>query len=336
MVYPDYQPVEDINNHKKMQEFWGTELDQKKGLTVVEIMDKVCEGQIKGMYVMGENPVMSDPDQNHTIEGMCKLDTLVVQDIFMTETAWYADIILPASAHAEKNGTFTNTNRQVQMGRKVINPPGEAKEDLEIINDLGKALGLDWNYNHASEVFNEMSKVMPSLNNISWDRVEKEDSVTYPCDDKNLPGNEIVFSQNFPTSSGLAKIVPTDLISPHELPDQNFPFVLTTGRLLEHWHTGAMTRRSNTLDNIEPEAIVNMNRLDMKSLKLEPGNKVQVKTRRGSIELSVRQDTELPKGMIFIPFCFSEAAANKLTNPQLDPFGKIPEFKYCAANIEAC
>ena len=336
MVYPDYQPVEDINNHKKMQEFWGTELDQKKGLTVVEIMDKVCEGQIKGMYVMGENPVMSDPDQNHTIEGMCKLDTLVVQDIFMTETAWYADIILPASAHAEKNGTFTNTNRQVQMGRKVINPPGEAKEDLEIINDLGKALGLDWNYNHASEVFNEMSKVMPSLNNISWERVEKEDSVTYPCDDKNLPGNEIVFSQNFPTSSGLAKIVPTDLISPHELPDQNFPFVLTTGRLLEHWHTGAMTRRSNTLDNIEPEAIVNMNRLDMKNLKLEPGNKVQVKTRRGSIELSVRQDTELPKGMIFIPFCFSEAAANKLTNPQLDPFGKIPEFKYCAANIEAC
>ena len=152
MVYPDYQPVEDINNHKKMQEFWDTELDQKKGLTVVEIIDKVCEGQIKGMYVMGENPVMSDPDQNHTIEGMCKLDTLVVQDIFMTETAWYADIILPASAHAEKNGTFTNTNRQVQMGRKVINPPGEAKEDLEIINDLGKALGLDWNYNHPSEV----------------------------------------------------------------------------------------------------------------------------------------------------------------------------------------
>ena len=137
---------------------------------------------------MGENPVMSDPDQNHTIEGMCKLDTLVVQDIFMTETAWYADIILPASAHAEKNGTFTNTNRQVQMGRKVINPPGDAKEDLEIINDLGIALGLDWNYNHASEVFNEMSKVMPSLNNISWERVEKEDSVTYPCDDKNLPG----------------------------------------------------------------------------------------------------------------------------------------------------
>jgi formate dehydrogenase major subunit len=319
-----------------MQEFWGTELDQKKGLTVVEIMDKVCEGQIKGMYVMGENPVMSDPDQNHTIEGMCKLDTLVVQDIFMTETAWYADIILPASAHAEKNGTFTNTNRQVQMGRKVVNPPGEAKEDLEIINDLGKALGLEWNYNHASEVFNEMSNVMPSLNNISWERVDKEDSVTYPCDGKNLPGNEIVFSQNFPTSSGLAKIVPTDLISPHELPDQNFPFVLTTGRLLEHWHTGAMTRRSNTLDNIEPEAIVNMNRLDMKNLKLEPGNKVQVKTRRGSIELSVRQDTELPKGMIFIPFCFSEAAANKLTNPQLDPFGKIPEFKYCAANIEAC
>ena len=336
MVYPDYQSVEDANNHNKMEDFWQTDLEKEKGLTVVEIIDKVCKEEIKGMYVMGENPVMSDPDQNHTIEGMCKLNTLVVQDIFMTETAWYADVIFPASAHAEKNGTFTNTNRQVQMGRKVVNPPGDAREDLEIINDLGKSLGLKWNYKHASEVFNEMAQVMPSLNNITWDRVEKEDSVTYPCDDQNLPGNEIVFSKNFPTASGLGKIVPTDLVSPDELPDQSYPFVLTTGRLLEHWHTGAMTRRSNVLDIIEPEAIVNMNRLDMQYLKLEPGNKVNVTTRRGSITLNVRQDSELPKGMIFIPFCFSEAPANKLTNPQLDPYGKIPEFKYCAANIEAC
>ncbi len=335
MVYPDYQSVEDQNNHKKMEEFWDTDLDDKKGLTVVEIIDRVCKEEIKAMYVMGENPVMSDPDQNHTVEGMCKLNTLIVQDIFMTETAWYADIILPASAHAEKNGTFTNTNRQVQMGRKVLNPPGKAKEDLNIINDLGVALGLNWNYRHASEVFNEMSQVMPSLKNITWDRVDEEDSVTYPCESKESPGTEIVFAKNFPTTSGLGKIVPTDLISPDELPDQEYPFVLTTGRLLEHWHTGAMTRRSVALDNLEPEAIVNMNRIDMKYLKLEPGTKVNVKTRRGSITLNVRLDNELPKGMIFIPFCFSEAAANKLTNPQLDPYGKIPEFKYCAANIEA-
>mgnify|MGYP001168221053 FL=1 len=336
MVFPDYKSVEDKGIHDKMEKFWDTKLDDKKGLTVVEIIDSVCKGKIKGMYVMGENPVMSDPDQNHTIEGMCKLDTLVVQDIFMTETAWYADIILPASAHAEKNGTFTNTNRQVQMGRKVLNAPGEAKEDLDIIIDLGKSLGLNWNYNHVSEVFDEMASIMPSLNNITWERVDREDSVTYPCEGKDIPGSEIVFSQNFPTKSGLGKIVPTNIISPDELPDQDYPFVLTTGRLLEHWHTGSMTRKSRTLDKIEPEAIVSMNSQDMYYLKLEPGNKVNVKTRRGSVKLSVRQDRELPKGMIFIPFCFSEAAANKLTNPQLDPFGKIPEFKYCAANIEAC
>jgi formate dehydrogenase major subunit len=336
MVFPDYQPVEDKGIHQNMEKFWDTKLDDKKGLTVVEIIDGACKGKIKGMYVMGENPVMSDPDQNHTIEGICKLDTLVVQDIFMTETAWYADIILPASAHAEKNGTFTNTNRQVQMGRKVVDAPGDAKEDLDIIIDLGNALGLNWTYKHVSEVFNEMASIMPSLNNITWDRVDKEESVTYPCEATDQPGTEIVFSQNFPTNSGLGKIVPTNIISPDELPDQNFPFVLTTGRLLEHWHTGSMTRKSETLDKIEPEAIVSMNSQDMNFLKLEPGNKVTVKTRRGSVTLSVRQDRELPKGMIFIPFCFSEAAANKLTNPQLDPYGKIPEFKYCAANIEAC
>ena len=255
MVFPDYKSVEDNNIHKEMEEFWETELDNKKGLTVVEIIDSVCKGIVKGMYVMGENPVMSDPDQNHTIEGMCKLDTLIVQDIFMTETAWYADIILPASAHAEKNGTFTNTNRQVQMGRKVVDAPGKAKEDLDIIIDLANALDLNWSYKHASDVFDEMAKVMPSLNNITWDRVEREDSVTYPCEKEDEPGSEIVFSQKFPTQSGLGKIVPTDIISPDELPDQDFPFVLTTGRLLEHWHTGSMTRKSNTLDKIEPVAI---------------------------------------------------------------------------------
>ena len=334
MVFPDYKSVEDPNIHTNMESFWNTELDNKKGLTVVEIMDNVCNGKIKGMYVMGENPVMSDPDQNHTIEGMVKLETLVVQDIFMTETAWYADIILPASAHAEKNGTFTNTNRQVQMGRKVVDAPGDAREDLQIIIDLANALGLNWNYSHASDVFKEMSEIMPSLNNITWDRVDREDSVTYPCENKDMPGTEIVFAQKFPTISGLGKIVPTNIISPDELPDQEFPFVLTTGRLLEHWHTGAMTRRSVALDKIEPEAVVSMNSSDMDSLKLQPGNKVKVETRRGSINLSVRKDRELPKGMIFIPFCFSEAAANKLTNPQLDPYGKIPEFKYCAARVQ--
>ena len=247
-----------------------------------------------------------------------------------------ADIILPGSSYTEQDGYFTNLEGKIQKAYKASYPPGDAKEDLSIIIDLANALGLNWNYKHVSEVFNEMALIMPSLNNITWERVDKEDSVTYPCEHKDKPGSEIVFAQNFPTQSGLGKIVPTNLISPHELPDQDFPFVLTTGRLLEHWHTGSMTRKSNTLDKIEPEAIVSMNSQDMYHLNLEPGNKVNVKTRRGSVKLSVRQDRELPKGMIFIPFCFTEAAANKLTNPQLDPYGKIPEFKYCAANIEAC
>ena len=197
---------------------------------------------------MGENPVMSDPDQNHTIDGMVKLDTLVVQDIFMTETAWYADIILPASAHAEKNGTFTNTNRQVQMGRKVVDAPGDAREDLDIIIDLANALGLEWIIS-TSDVFKEMLNYA-FFKNITW-KESIEDSVTYPCESKDSPGSEIVFAQKFPTFNGLGKIVPTNIISPDELPDKEFP-LLTTGGLLEHWHTGAMTRRSVALDNIEP------------------------------------------------------------------------------------
>ncbi len=333
MVFPDYQPVENDKNHSKMENFWSSKLDPNNGLTVVEIMHEVYDKKIKGMYIMGENPVMSDPDQNHTIASMCKLKHLVVQDIFMTETAWYADIILPASAHAEKNGSYTNTNRQVQMGRQVVSPPGEARQDLDIIIDLAKRLGQNWSYDSVGDVFNEMAQVMPSLNNITWERLEKEGSVTYPCEIEDGPGSEIVFTQNFPTTSGLGKIVPTSIISPHETPDKDFPFVLSTGRLLEHWHTGSMTRKSESLDLLAPEAIVSMNSHDMRQLGIEAGKKVKISTRRGTIELKVKQDWEIPSGMLFIPFCFSEAPANRLTNPQLDPFGKIPEFKYCAASV---
>jgi formate dehydrogenase major subunit len=335
MMYPDYNSVENEEIYNKMEKFWGKKLNKKKGLTVVEILDEVISDNIKGMYVMGENPAMSDPDQNHTLDGLVKLEHMVVQDIFMTETAWFADIILPASAAAEKNGTFTNTNRQVQMGRKAIDPPGEAKEDWKIIIELANALGMEWKYDSVSDVFNEMSKVMPSLNNITWERLEREHSVTYPCDDINKPGNEIIFVEGYPTEDTRGKIVPAQLVSPAEIPDEKYPFVLTTGRLLEHWHTGAMSRTSSVLDGIEPNALLCMNAIDMKKMNIKPGERVKVTTRRGNISVAVRQDWQLPEGMIFMPFCFNEAAANILTNPQLDPFGKIPEFKFCAAKVDS-
>ncbi len=334
MVFPDYRSVEDPAIRKEYEDFWGTTLDPKRGLTVVEIMHAIHRDEIKGMYILGENPAMSDPDVQHAREALAHLEHLVVQDIFVTETAWHADVILPASAHAEKWGTFTNTNRQVQIARAVLDPPGEARQDWVLIQQLAQHIGLPWAYTHVSEVFTEMTQVMPSLKNITWQRLVAEDCVTYPCDAPDQPGNEIIFSTGFPTASGRAKIVPADLTPPDELPDASYPMVLTTGRLLEHWHTGSMTRRAANLDHLEPEAVVALGRADMERLGIRPGALVRVATRRGAITLKVRQDRDVPEGMVFIPFAFAEAPANMLTNPQLDPMGKIPEFKFCACRIE--
>jgi formate dehydrogenase major subunit len=286
------------------------------------------------MYIMGENPAMSDPDVQHAREALAKLEHLVVQDIFLTETAKYADVVLPASAWPEKDGTVTNTNRQVQIGRKALPLPGEARQDLDLIIELAKRLGLDWNYHHVSEVFTEMVSFMPSLANISWERLERESSVTYPVDGPDEPGHDIVFGNGFPTASGRGKFVPAKLVSPAEEPDAEYPMVLTTGRQLEHWHTGSMTRRASMLDDLEPEAVASLSARDVERLGLRSGEPVRVSTRRGTITLKIRIDAAIPPGLIFIPFAYAEAAANILTNPQLDPFGKIPEFKYCAARIE--
>ena len=334
MVYPDYQSVENSDIKFRMEEFWGKELDPKRGLTVVEIMNAIHNGEITGMYIQGENPAMSDPDTKHAREALSKLDHLVVQDIFMTETAWHADVVLPSTAHAEKDGTFTNTNRTVQIGRAVVPAPGEARPDWDLIQEIAIRMGESWNYKHPSDVFNEMAQIMPSLRNITWERLEDEGAVTYPCEAPDHPGTEILFANGFPTQSGRGKLVPTNMIDPDELPDDEFPLVLTTGRLLEHWHTGAMTRRSRVLDALEPEAVVFISSVDMNRMDLKPGSWVKVSTRRGDVTLMVRQDREAPEGLIFIPFCFSEAAANMLTNPVLDPFGKIPEFKFSAARVE--
>jgi formate dehydrogenase major subunit len=334
MVYPDYISVEDPGTRAKYEALWGTSLDPNRGLTVVEIMHAMEARRIKGLYVMGENPAMSDPDVAHARAGLCKLEHLVVQDIFLTETAWHADVVLPASAHAEKWGTYTNTNRQVQLGRPVVDPPGEARQDWELICDLAERVGLDWRYRDVGEVFTEMASVMPSLANITWERILAEESVTYPCDAPDQPGNEIIFVNSFPTKSGRARIVPAELLPPDEVPDQDYPMVLTTGRLLEHWHTGSMTRRAGALDAIEPEAIAALSPRDLDRIGITPGALITVTTRRGAITLKARADRDVPDGMIFIPFAFAEAPANILTNPQLDPIGKIPEFKYCAARVE--
>ena len=334
MVYPDYKAVGDEAIRSFYQDFWGSELDPEKGLTVVEIVDAILAGQIKAMYILGENPAMSDPDQKHAREALAKLEHLVVQDIFLTETAWHADVILPASAHAEKWGTFTNTNRQVQLARPAVPPPGDARQDWWITTEIAKRLGLDWAYEGPWDVFAEMKRAMPSLNNITWERLDREDAVTYPCDAPDKPGNAIIFGDAFPTKSGRGKLVPTELLPPDELPDGDFPWVLTTGRLLEHWHTGAMTRRAGNLDALEPEAVAAVNPKEVKRIGVEPGGKIKVATRRGEVAITLRADGDVPEGMVFIPFCFTEAAANLLTNPQLDPYGKIPEFKFCAAKIE--
>jgi len=337
MMFPDYKRVDNADNHARFEKLWNTKLDDKPGLTVVEIMDAACDGRIKGMYVMGENPAMSDPDSNHARAGLANLEMLVVQDIFLTETAYLADVVLPASAWPEKTGTVTNTDRMVQLGRRALDMPGDARQDLWIIQQLAKRLGLDWNYageeSGVAAVYEELHVAQGSITGISWDRLNRESSVTYPCSGDDDPGKPVVFIDNFPTADGRAKFVPADIIPANERPDAEYPMVLITGRQLEHWHTGSMTRRASVLDAIEPAAAVSMNPLDMRQVGVHAGDNVTVESRRGRIGIMVRADEGVPVGSIFIPFAYYEAAANMLTNPALDPFGKIAEVKYCAVRV---
>jgi formate dehydrogenase major subunit len=334
MFFPDYKAVDDPAIRAKFENAWGQKLDPQRGLTVVEIMNAVHADQIKGMYILGENPAMSDPDLNHAREALAHLEHLVVQDLFLTETAFHADVVLPASAWPEKDGTVTNTNRQVQMGRRALPLPDEAKVDWWITQEIARRMGLKWNYAHPSEIYTEMAALMPSLANISWDRIFRESAVIYPSDAPDRPGHDIVFGDRFPTQDGRGKLVPAHITPPDELPDPQYPMILSTGRQLEHWHTGAMTRRASTLDALEPGPVANLSRGEIARLGIAPGDRIRVSTRRGSIELYARQDDAIPDGVVFIPFAYVEAAANLLTNPALDPFGKIPEFKFCAAKVE--
>jgi formate dehydrogenase major subunit len=336
MMLPDYQHVSNPAVRAKFESAWklpAGSLDEQPGLTVVEVMHAIKKGVIRGMYVQGENPAMSDPDANHARESLAALEHLVVQDIFLTETAYLADVILPASAFPEKDGSFTNTDRLVQMGRKAINPPGAARQDLWIIQQIGNRLGLDWQYKHVSEVFDEMRHTMPSIGGITWERLDREHSVTYPCLKEGDPGQSVVFEDSFPRETGRARFVPADIIPANERPDTDYPMVLITGRQLEHWHTGSMTRRATVLDAIEPDPVALVHPLDLADMGGQPGDLVTIESRRGKVALYARADESSPRGSVFVPFCYYEAAINKLTNAALDPFAKIPEFKYCAIRV---
>ncbi|MES9826033.1 MAG: formate dehydrogenase subunit alpha [Candidatus Thiodiazotropha endolucinida] len=333
MVFPDYQRVDNPANRAKFEALWGTTLDPKPGLTVVEIMHAITDGTIRGMYIMGENPAMSDPNLNHARKALASLQHLVVQDIFMTETAWYADVILPATAFAEKTGSFTNTDRRVQLGRQAIDPPGQARKDLEIIQEMARRLDLDWHYSHPREVFAEMRQAMPSIAGISWERLEQEGAVTYPCEDEDDPGQPVIFTETFPTPSGKASFTPAPFTNADELPDREYPWVLITGRQLEHWHTGAMTRRAAVLDTIEPIPVASLHPEELARMEIEPGGPIRLQSRRGEVTAFARADEGISPGQVFLPFCYHEAAANLLTNEALDPAAKIPEFKFCAIKV---
>ncbi len=345
MMFPNYQRVDNLEAHAWFESFWGRKLDDAPGYTVVEIMHKCLAGQddphkIRGMYVMGENPAMSDPDLNHAREALAALEHLVVQDIFMTETAWLADVVLPATAWPEKTGTVTNTDRMVQLGRKAIEPPGDARPDLRLIQQMAAGMGVDWHYpgedDGVAAVYEEMRQAMhAAIAGISWERLAREGSVTYPCLSEDDPGQPIVFTERFPTADGRVRLVPAQLVPADEKPDAEFPFVLITGRQLEHWHTGSMTRRSAVLDAIEPLASASLCGRDIEALGLVAGQRMRVRSRRGEIELYLRRDDGTPAGSVFIPFAYAEAAANLLTNSALDPVGKIPEFKFCAVAVES-
>ena len=336
MVFPDYQRVDNPDAHSRFEKLWDTELDNTPGLTVVEIMHAISDGNLHGMYIMGENPAMSDPNLNHARKALATLKHLVVQDIFMTETAWFADVILPASAFPEKTGTFTNTDRRVQLGRQALMPPGEAKQDLWIIQEIATRMGLsDWKYHYPSAVFDEMRQGMDSIKGMTWERLEEQHSITYPCEEENDPGQSVIFTEDFPTENGRGKFVPAEFTNADEVPDEEYPFVLVTGRQLEHWHTGAMTRRASMLDAIEPVPVASINPSDLAKLGLKVGDRIKLSSRRGEIECFAREEFGVSTGQVYMPFCYREAAANLLTNEALDPFGKIPEFKFCALRLEA-
>src|SRR5690349_5824102 len=335
MFYPDYKKADDPDVRSRFEGLWDTpDLDPKRGLTVTEIIGSALKGGVRAMYMMGENPFLSDPNINKIRKALSALEFLVVQDIFLTETAEFADVILPASSYLEKDGTYTNTDRRVQLGRKVLDPPGQARVDWEVVQDIANRIGLGWNYTSARDIFEEMVSVIPSYKNLTYDNLGLTGKLYPNPDPERSDGTVVMFTEKFNTNDGLAHLVPAEWLPARELPNGEYPFVLNTGRMLEHWHTGSMTRRSYALDAIAPKALVFIHPDDAASLGLGDGEMARVSYRRGTIELAVKVSHREARGNCFIPFHFREAAANLLTIDEIDPFGKIPEFKFCAVRIE--
>jgi len=331
-VYPAYQQVANEDIRKKFEAAWGAKLSGKPGLTLMEIMAGAGSGAIKALYVMGENPLLSDPDLHHVKKELQKLDLMIVQDIFMTETAQIADVVLPVAAFAEKDGTFTNTERRVQRVRKAIASPGEAKTDWEVICGISNKMGYPMHYASAKEIFDEVTTVTPSYAGITYQRLDKE-GLQWPCPTPEHKGTKFLHKDKF--SRGLGLFTAIEFIPPDELPDKEYPFLLSTGRVLYHYHTGTMTTRAQGPSERCPESLVEINPADAEKLGIADGQLVKVTSRRGNVEAKARITTKSAPGSIFMNFHFAEAAVNLLTNPALDPIGKIPEYKVCAVKLAA-
>ncbi len=330
--FPGYQQVADADIRAKFERAWNVELPDAPGMTVTQMFPAVLEGKIKAMYIMGENPVLSDADVTHVEEALEKLDFLVVQDIFLTETAKFADVVLPASSFAERDGTYANTERRVQLTRPVVRAPGQARRDLEIVCDIATAVGYPMTYASTSEVNDEMRGLTPSYGGISHERLEAGEQLHWPCPSDDHPGTPILHRETF--TRGLGQFHPVEYKPADEETDASFPIVLTTGRMLEHYHTGTMTRRSKALDGLVPGPFVEVSGADATQIEVEDGDPVRVTSRRGSIILPAKVGSRVDTGVLFIPFHFWEAAANVLTNPAADPTAGIPEFKVCAVKLE--
>lgn len=329
--YPGYQKVMIPSVREKFEEEWGASLSDRPGLSVVEMTEAALEGRLKALYVMGENPVLSDPHMAHTVESLKSLELLVVQDIFLTETTELAHVVLPAASFAEKNGTFTNTERRVQRVRKAVNPPGDAREDLRIISAISERIGYTMGYDHPEEIFREIGRIWPALAGMDYRRLEPN-GLQWPCPTKDHPGTPYLFRGGFPRGNGIFTSV--EYKPSGETPDKEYPFLLTTGRILFRYHTGTMSARSKALQSVAPEAHVEINNEDAVKLGIKEGQKVKVKSRRGTISLKAKVTERSPKGVLFIPIHFNHASANTLTNDLLDPHSKTPEFKVCAVRIE--
>ena len=334
MMFPDYQRVDNAAAQEKFRAAWGRELDAQPGLTVTEIVGSALKGGVRGMYMMGENPFLSDPNINKVRKALAALEFLVVQDIFLTETAEFADVVLPATSFLEKEGTYTNTDRRVQIGRKVLDPPGEARPDWEIIREISRRIGMPMEYASVSDVFDEMVALSPAYSGLEYGNLGPTGKLYPNADPEHSDGTVVLFGEAFATDDGKAHLVPAEWMPAKELPDEEYPFVLNTGRLLEHWHTGSMTRRSFALDAIQPAAMVFVSEADAARMGIADGDFVRVTSRRGSIELAAKVSHRETPGSCFIPFHFREASANLLTIDEIDPFGKIPEFKFCAVRVE--